>query len=409
MTTARWEIPSPVGPPTGEVVSSLYRRVSEFLGLRPAGWWTLLTGLVALALGLLLRWVELVVAGVTAVVMVAVALLFTIGRAKLMVRLETSDRSVVVGDRASGRILVRVQPGARHLGSRLDLPVGASRASFWLPLLAGDRVEEFRFRIPTNRRGRIVVGPAHSVQGDPFGLAGRETRWTDEQEVFVHPVTVPLPGRQIGFVHDLEGHASSSLSPADMNFHALRPYVPGDDRRHVHWRSTARTGSLMVKQFEESRMSRVLVALDTGRSSYIDDDEFELAVSVAASIVVQAMLGESRLTVMTSDDELATASLQRALDEMSLVETTATGGVQALAHVAIRRDPSASVAFLITGSTASMTDVRRAAARFDVDTRAIGVRVSTGDELRNRKAGNVDVNQVGRLEDLPRAIRRSMQ
>lgn len=408
MTTTRWEIPEAVDPPSGEALRSLYRRVSEWAGMRNAGWICLVVAVLALVVGLVANWREFLVVGVVGLVLMAVALLFTIGKPKLAVGIAISDRSVVVGDRAHGRVLVATQPGARHLGSRLDLPVGDDHASFWLPMMGAGASKEFRFRIPTARRGRVVVGPANSVQGDPFGLAGRETRWTDELEVFVHPRTVRLPGRQIGFVHDLEGHASPHLTASDMNFHALRPYTPGDDRRHVHWRSTARAGELMVRQFEESRMSKVLVALDTGRTSYIDEEEFELAVSVTASIAMQTLLGESQLTLLTSKEHLRTPSPGMALDELSLVEQTARGGVADLAHSSSQRDPSASIAILVTGSSASLTDVRLSSARFDVDTRFIGIRVADGEELRNRKVGNVTINQIGSLEDLPRAMRGSM-
>lgn len=406
MTTTRWTAPEAVDPPTTEALTSLYRRVSEAVGLRGAGWICLGLGIVGIAVGLAVGWLEFAVTGVVAVVMVGIALLFTIGKPRLAVALDVAQRAVVVGDRASG--LVRITAEARHLGSRLDLPVGADIASVWLPAMGAGATHDHRFRIPTHRRGRIVVGPATSVQGDPFALAGRETHWTGELEVFVHPRTVRLAGRQLGFVHDLEGHASPHLSAADMNFHALRPYVPGDDRRHVHWKSSARAGELMVRQFEESRMSRVLVALDTGRTSYIDDEEFELAVSVAGSLAKQALLGESVLTLVTTRDEIRALTPTMALDGLSLVEPTARGGIQDLAQSSAERDPGASIALLVTGSTASMADVRMASARFDVDTRFVGTRVSLGEELRTRGAGNVTVNQVGSLEDLPRAMRRAM-
>ncbi|WP_296136563.1 DUF58 domain-containing protein [uncultured Tessaracoccus sp.] len=407
-TSTRWEIPEAVDPPSGETLRWWYRALSKRVGMRDAGWVCLLIGVVALVVGLVLRWQEFVLVGVVAVVAVGVALLFTIGRPRLEVRLQVSDRAVVVGERAQGRVLVRAQPGTRHLGSRLDLPVGEERASFWLPMLRSAEMREFRFRVPTERRGLVVVGPALSVQGDPFGLAGRETRWTGEEEVHVHPRTVRLPGRQTGFVHDLEGHASPNLSSSDMNFHALRPYVAGDDRRHVHWKSTARTGQLMVRQFEESRMSTVLLALDTGRASYIDEDEFELAVSVVASLAQQCILGESELSIVTSREELAAASLTLALDELSLVEATPRGGVADLAHTCSRLEHRSSIAMLVTGSTASLDDLRLASSRFDVDTRYIGIRVASGAELRHRQVGNVTLNQVGSLADLPRAMRRSM-
>ncbi len=406
--TTRWEIPEAVDPPTGEAVRSLYKRVSERIGMRNAGWIALLLGVIAFVVGLVAGWMEFVLVGIVAIVLVAIALLFTIGKPRLRVMMQLSDRSVVVGERALGRILVQTQPGKRHLGSRLDLPLGKEKASFWMPLMPGGTTREFRFRIPTHRRGRIVVGPANSVQGDPFGLAGRETHWTGQEEVYVHPKTVRLPGRQMGFVHDLEGHASPNLSASDMNFHALRPYVSGDDRRHVHWKSSARAGELMVRQFEESRMSTVLVALDTGRQSYIDEDEFETAVSAAASIAMQTLLGDSQLVMATSKEELAAVAPTVALDELALVEQTARGGVADLAYTNSRADHGASIVILISGSTTTLADLRVASARFDVDTRFIGIRVSTGDEPRNRKVGNVTLNQIGSLDDLPRVMRRSM-
>ena len=407
-TTSRWEIPEAVDPPSGEAIRSLYKRVSNAIGMRNAGWVCFVVGIASLVVGLVADWLEFVLVGVVAVVLVGIALLFTIGKPKLLVRIDVSDRSVVVGDRADGRLLVQTRPGKFSLGTRLDLPIGAEKASFWLPMTAGSGVREFRFRIPTHRRGRIVVGPANSVQGDPFGLAGRETHWTGETEVFVHPRTVRLPGRQIGFVHDLEGHASPNLSSSDMSFHALRPYVPGDERRHIHWKSSARIGELMVRQFEESRMSKVLVALDTARQSYIDEEEFETAVSVVASIAKQTLRDESKLSMLTSKEELSAASPQVALNELSLVEQSVPGGLADLAYTASRECGGVSVIVLVTGSTASLADLRLASSRFDVDARFIGIRVATGDELRSRSVGNVTVNQLGHLDELPRAMRRSM-
>lgn len=405
----RWEVPEAVERPTAEGLRSAYRRVDEITGMRTAGWICLAAGIVCLGLGLTFGWLEYTVVGVLAIVTVALSLLFTIGRPKLAVAIEQVGRSVVVGEPASGRLLVRNAAQRRHWGSRLDLPVGEAAVSFTLPSLNPDETTVNEFRVPTDRRGLVQVGPARSVQGDPFSLTGRETRWTDQLEFYVHPRTVLLPGRQTGFVHDLEGHASTHLSASDMNFHALRPYVPGDDRRHVHWRSTARTGQLMVRQFEESRMSRVAVALDTGRSAYLDEDEFELAVSCAASVALQTIYAESPLALLTTREELASVTPTRVLDEMSLVEQTARGGVADLVHGAIRRAPTASVAVCVTGSSTTLAQLRAACSRFDVDTRVIGLRISAGEELRARKAGNVTVLQVGDLGDLPRGMRKAME
>ena len=412
MTTAvqpRWEAPEVVDPPSTQGLRNAYRRLCDVTGMRTAGWVALLGGILSLVLGIVFGWLEFTVAGVLAIVTVLICLLFTIGRPKLEVWVQLTDRSVVVGERASGQLHVRNASARRHWGSRLDLPVGEGAASFSLPGLKPGEVISDGFRIPTDRRGLVTVGPAHSVQGDPFSLTGRESRWTDELELYVHPRTVALPGRQTGFVHDLEGHASTHLTSSDMNFHALRPYVAGDDRRHVHWRSTARTGKLMVRQFEESRMSRVAVSLDTGRAAYLDEDEFELGISVAASVAVQTLLSDSPLTLLTSRDTLASVTPTRTLDEMSVVEQSTRGGISDLVHSTIRRAPGSSVVFVITGSSSSLATLRRACSRFDVDARVVGIRIDEGTELRVRAAGNVTVMQLGDLEDLPRAMRKAME
>lgn len=405
----RWEAPEAVDPPTTQGLRDAYRRVCDVTGVRTAGWFALLGGLVSLVLGLVFGWIEFSVAGVLAIVTVALCLLYTIGRPKLQAWIQLTGRSVVVGERAAGALHVRNAAQRRNWGARLDLPVGPSSASFSLPSLRPGEVTTHEFRIPTARRGLIRVGPARSVQGDPFALTGRETRWTEELELFVHPRTVPLPGRQTGFVHDLEGHASSHLSSSDMNFHALRPYVAGDDRRHVHWRSTARTGRLMVRQFEESRMSHVAVSLDTGRTAYLDEEEFELGVSTAASVAIQTLYSESPLALLTSRDTLVSVTPSRAMDELSLVKQGPRGGVIDLVHSTIRRAPGSSVIVLVSGSTTPLSSLRQACSRFDVDARVVGIRVATGAELRVRSAGNVTAVQLGQLDDLPRAMRRAMQ
>src|SRR5690606_32774393 len=114
-------------------------------------------------------------------------------------------------------------------------------------------------------------------------------RWTEPAELFVHPEVVALGGANAGLLRDLEGQATRDLSDSDLNFHALRDYVAGDDRRYIHWRTTARRGQLMVKQFEDTRRTLTSIALATAVSDYAHPDELELAVSVAASIAVQAI------------------------------------------------------------------------------------------------------------------------
>lgn len=409
LTADRWEAPEPVQTPTLAGLRGLINRVNHVTGMRGAGWLCLLSGLVAGGVGFGFGWLEFKVVGAVAVLTALLALLFTIGRPVIQVRLEVQERAVVVGTPTAARLGVRNAGKRRHWGSRLDLPVGRDVASLSIRSLGVGQVQWQQFRVPTRRRGVVRIGPAQSVQGDPFALTGRETRWTDWQELFVHPRTIRLPGRQAGFVHDLEGQPSSHITASDMNFHALREYAPGDDRRHVHWRSSARLGALMVRQFDESRQSHVVVSLDTGRSAWLDDDEFELGVSCAGSVAVQTVLADSPLALLTSTDELSTPTPSKVLDGLCTVEQTTRGGILDLVRSTQDREPPASVVVMITGSSSSLSDMRRACSQFDVDKRVVGLRISVGDDLRVRSVGTMTIIQLGDLEDLPRAMRKAME
>ncbi|MFA9277586.1 MAG: DUF58 domain-containing protein, partial [Rhodoluna sp.] len=111
-----------------------------------------------------------------------------------------------------------------------------------------------------------------------------------------------------GFVRDLEGNPTRDLTDSDLSFHALREYVPGDDRRNIHWKSTAKTGQFMVRQFEQTRRSHLMIALDTEPEVFATDEEFELAVSAAASLGVRAIRDTRDLSVLVSADARPSAT-----------------------------------------------------------------------------------------------------
>lgn len=407
-TVGGWQLPQTVEPPSLDGLRGVLQKVVRVVGLTGAGWTALLVVFVCGLLGRVLHWHELLLVAVMAGLLVLVALAFTIGRPRFAVRLALQSNRVRVGETAEGSLAVRNEAARRSFGSRLDLPVGEQMASFGVPSLGAGSSHSEDFVVPTDRRGVILLGPVQSVQGDPFALAGRSTTWTQVTELFVHPLTVDLPGRHTGFVHDLEGHASTQLTNSDMSFHALREYVPGDDRRHIHWRSSARTGQLMVRQFEESRQSRVAVALDASRESYVSDDEFELAVSVVGSVALQCVREDNPLAVMTQAETLPAVSALRVLDELARVDQTSRGGVLGLVRAVNDREPGASIVVLVTGSGQSLDRLRRAVRAFDVDTRVIAVAAQPGAALSVRTVANTTVIRLDDLASLPRAMRRAM-
>lgn len=403
----QWQVPETVAPPRWDDVRAVAGNVTRALGMRTSGWLMLAAAVVLLLAGWLLAWTELRVAGVAALAMVGVALLFTLGRPTLAVTVGVPAKHVVVGQQVTGDIRITNVGGRRTLPARVDLPIGDQVASVGLPSLTTNATYDQSFVIPTDRRAVVEIGPALSVQGDSFGLTGRESLWTEAQEVYVHPRTVNLPGRQTGFVHDLEGHTTQKLSNSDMSFHALREYVPGDDLRHVHWRSSARTGDLMVRQFEETRKSRIAIAIDLSDQSYGGDDEFEDAVSVAASFVTQAYREENPISLVTNVEAHRGLTATRSMNELSGVERLDRTHVTELFRLVRDREATASIVVLVTGSRVRSDRLRRAATLLGIDTRVILVRLDPRRSLQVETVSNVTSIQLPSLDDLPRAVRRS--
>jgi uncharacterized protein (DUF58 family) len=377
------------------------------LRISPLGWGVAAVAVVALVLGRRFGWLELAAIGSALAAVVVVALLLTAGRSRYEVRLDMADRRVRIGERAVGRVEVRNVGRRRSLPSRIELPVGSAVADLGVPALsAGARHDEL-FAIPTSRRAVVVVGPVRSVRGDPFGLARRSVLWTQPVDLYVHPLLVSLAGASAGLLRDLEGQSTRDLSDSDLSFHALRDYVAGDDRRYIHWRTTARRGSLMVKQFEDTRRTQTALVLATDARDYADDDEFELAVSVLASVGVQTIREERDLAVLAGPGTLRVQTPALLLDDCSGLALAPSGaGAALLGRRVAREAPDASVAMLLTGSVPSESDLRLGARHVAAGTRTVVVRCERGAEVSVRTQGSLSLATIGVLDDLPRLMRR---
>lgn len=359
-------------------------------------------GAAALAAGRTRGWVEAGTAGAVLVVLFVVSLAFTIGRSAYAVTLELVDTRVRIGQRTLGR--VEVVAHGRLLPARVELPVGARSATFTLPWMVPGAVHEDTFSIPTTRRGIIRVGPVRSVRGDPWGLLRRRVRWTDAVDLVVHPDVVTLTGTSAGVLRDLEGQSTRELSNDDMSFHALRTYVAGDDRRNIHWKTTARTGRLMVRQYEDTRRTRTALVLATNVEDFADPAEFELAVSVTASLGVGTILDERGLSAWAGGTALRSGSPVLLLDDCSgLTSGTDRPRAAALTALVARRAPDASVALLVVGSAASENDVM-AAVHVLHGVRTVVVTCAVGEPIAVRTRGVVSFVRLGVLADLPQAL-----
>ncbi|NUP74476.1 MAG: DUF58 domain-containing protein [Sinomonas sp.] len=384
-------------------------RVAPVLGIvSPLGWCLFgAAGLLAVA-GTAYGWQEAKAASLLVAILFVIAVAFVIGRASYEVTLDLARTRVAVGDSAVGGLEVTNTAARPAAPAVLELPVGAGHATFELPRLRPRESHEELFSIPTVRRAVIAVGPASSVRADPIGLLRRRVDWTEPQDLYVHPRTVVLGSPAAGFIRDLEGMSTSEISNSDVSFHALRDYIPGDDRRHIHWKTTARTGTLMVRQFEETRRAHLAIALSANLDEYETDDDFELAVSCAGSIGRQALLEQRELSALTQRGPLRTESARHFLDDLTRLEglalrTTIADAARATADAV----PNASVVFLVTGGRVTPAQLRAASVSIPLGVRALAVRCEGGAAPARASIGELDVLTVGGLEELGPVLRKA--
>lgn len=376
------------------------------------GWSVAILAVVAWVIGWQTGWYEFMIVALMAIALLVLALPFLIGRAFVTVDIELSPDRVTVGSRAAGRIVATNSARGRLLPMRLELPVGAGVASFDLPSLASGASHEELFVVPTVRRAVIPVGPTSSVRGDPLGLLRRVITAGERKELIVHPAVVRLESLGSGFLRDLEGQTTNHLSSSDVAFHTLRDYVPGDDRRFVHWRTSARTGRLMVRQFVDTRRSHAAVVLDLDPASYAEPtsagdpagDEFELTVAAAASFGLRVLRDEQTLTVLTAQGRQPSRTGRALLDGMARLEQAP--GMN-LAQAALLRDrfaADASIVVLFTGSRASLGDLRRGVHGLSPDVRVVSVRSRLGGGSAFREVAGLTVLELGDVHELARLL-----
>ena len=370
--------------------------------LTPAGRAVALLGVVSWLAGLGLNWLELRVLGmvclVTLALAVPLALLPRPGRAGVVAR----PARTVAGNPIHGvlRVAARRLPAlspAVEVGGLVGRSVRLRTVWSGLP-------REEVFEVAPQRRGVYDLGPVRLVQSDPLGLVRRHRTWAEPAEVLVRPVTIRLDADSMAGRPDLEGMPSEQLSLSDLAFHSLREYVPGDDLRHVHWRSSAKAGQLLVRQYLETRSMQAAVLLDAEPGSYRTTDEFELAVSIAASVAVQALADGVRVTLTCGARTVEAETPDALLDACCRLTTDGSLPLEAVAARAGSRDTLAGAVYAVTGSGRPQGDVFRALTAFPMPSARVVLRAVPGGKDAELVSAAARLADLTSLDRLPRLV-----
>jgi len=168
------------------------------------------------------------------------------------------------------------------------------------PVPRGGR-REIGYPLPTGTRGVHAIGPLRWQRAGSFGFFRREQAQGQRLSLFVHPATHQVPLGASLRAQRWDNSTTDAAPDGTITFHRLREYSPGDPLRLIHWRSSARLDTLMVRHNIDVSLPQTSVLLITDTSSYPDPELFEEAVEIAASVAVSSATSGLPVQLWTSD------------------------------------------------------------------------------------------------------------
>lgn len=249
-----------------------------------------------------------------------------------------------------------------------------TRARFILDQAGPRWHEDVHYTVRSEVRGRYEVGPLAIRVSDPFGFIELVRTFSETSALTVVPAVHPLPAIRLNGEWTGQGEnrprAFAIGSAEDVT---TREYRRGDDLRRVHWRSTARTGELMVRREEQPWQSRATIVLDSRRAAHRGTgaaSSLEWLVGAAASVAVHLTHAGFTVRLVTDRQPLSDASAWHdrrpddaaqsgpILDELAVM-TLSDSTTLAHAVDAVTASPGLVVALLGAQTNADLAELSR--------------------------------------------------
>ncbi len=232
-----------------------------------------------------------------------------------------------------------------YLLVRDTLPRGAALAAGPPPLVMSlwpGETRETTCLLDVRVRGVFALGPASVFSTDPLGLQTFSRKLPEASELVVYPAVLPLRDSWLrgAAVAGWRGGASALVRGDGDDFYGVREYAPGDELRRVHWRTSARTGTLAVAEYAQGVTLDVTVALDLFLDAYkgTGSDEhsaIETAVTLTATLLGDLLRhGHSvRLLVAGGRDTAARRGAEALPEFLEMLARVSATALQTLADV----------------------------------------------------------------------------
>ena len=255
----------------------------------------------------------------------------------------------------------------------------------YFPYVPAGQSRKQAYRGRPNKRGRYRVGPSLLSTRFPFGLVRRTLTMGQADSILIYPRLGRLTRRWAARQYEaFEGgrRQRQRYHRAEGEYYGVREWRDGDSRRSIHWRSSARTGRLVVRQFEQPHARDLALLLDLWKPQEADEDDLqkvEQAVSFAATVIADVCRqGDANLLLAVTGESPqhvsgpASMALQQDAMEQLAVADASYGGtadgedvnerlLQMLTRVVDEIDSAAEIVLVSTRMPDLVCDKRLAA------------------------------------------------
>lgn len=216
-----------------------------------------------------------------------------------------------------------------------------------------------KFQTPPLERGRYDFTDTECISEDIFGLIEYKGKFKAEGSFKVLPRTVSIPYWQLYDRNSRLAGPQTSLMKfrrETTQINGVRDYVYGDRLSRIHWNATAKTGQWKSKEFEHESLPKTMIVLDSRALGYKNSDQYELAVSTAASLLEYGSRERMGMGLCTLSQKTTyfqpTESLNdryKMLHHLVDLDLIGTGNLMTNVQEAMRSFPQGSFFVLITG------------------------------------------------------------
>lgn len=255
------------------------------------------------------------------------------------------------------------------------------------------------------RRGVFAADGFDVTAMDPLGVFAFTRHIPSEGELVVYPMPQALRSTALTGTerYGWQEFTSRLLRGSSVDPDGVRPYVPGDSMRRIHWRQTARTGKLNVIEFEEALASNLVIALDVEEESDGDeevDTAFEYVVRMAASLAQEAanqgasvrlmlpvqMVSEQTSLNAAAEEGRGQSHLLLILDALARVEANVKVPLrQWLLEQASTVKPGTTLAVVTSNPDAALTDAFALYIGMGVKVGVVLIDANTFPSIRNER------------------------